>query len=486
MEQLRQHNNTVSLGTDPIRRLLPRYAIPAIIAMASASLYNIIDSIFIGHGVGGAAISGMAITLPIMNIASAFGAMVGVGAASRISIRLGEGNLRAAEKTLGNAVLLNITLGLVVMGIILGFLDPILRFFSGAKASEETIDYAREFMQIIMAGNVITHLYLSLNEQLRASGYPVKSMAVMLTAVGVCIVLNPLFIFVFGWGIRGSALATVIAQSSALGILLVHYNSKKSFLRFHRRCFRFERKIVVAIISIGLSPFLLNICASLVVRFINTSLLEYGGTGAGDVISQATFAGDVGDVYVGAYGIMNRVLLLFVMVVMGLNQGMQPIVGYNYGAKQYDRVIKALKYTIICAVGVMTVAFLIGRLFPVQVASAFVDASKGGADEAIIDVVAQGLGIVLLLYPAVGFQIVAGNFFQYIGRAPLAIFMSMTRQLLFLVPLLILLPPRYGAQGVWASMPLADGVSILLAATLLLRQIRILRRAQREQRFGRL
>lgn len=486
MEQLRQHNNTVSLGTDPIRRLLPRYAIPAIIAMASASLYNIIDSIFIGHGVGGAAISGMAITLPIMNIASAFGAMVGVGAASRISIRLGEGNLRAAEKTLGNAVLLNITLGLVVMGIILGFLDPILRFFSGAKASEETIDYAREFMQIIMAGNVITHLYLSLNEQLRASGYPVKSMAVMLTAVGVCIVLNPLFIFVFGWGIRGSALATVIAQSSALGILLVHYNSKKSFLRFHRRCFRFERKIVVAIISIGLSPFLLNICASLVVRFINTSLLEYGGTGAGDVISQATFAGDVGDVYVGAYGIMNRVLLLFVMVVMGLNQGMQPIVGYNYGAKQYDRVIKALKYTIICAVGVMTVAFLIGRLFPVQVASAFVDASKGGADEAIIDVVAQGLGIVLLLYPAVGFQIVAGNFFQYIGRAPLAIFMSMTRQLLFLVPLLILLPPRYGAQGVWASMPIADGVSILLAATLLLRQIRILRRAQREQRFGRL
>ncbi|MBP3455089.1 MAG: MATE family efflux transporter [Alistipes sp.] len=486
MEQLRQHNNTVSLGTDPIRRLLPRYAIPAIIAMASASLYNIIDSIFIGHGVGGAAISGMAITLPIMNIASAFGAMVGVGAASRISIRLGEGNLRAAEKTLGNAVLLNITLGLVVMGIILGFLDPILRFFSGAKASEETIDYARQFMQIIMAGNVITHLYLSLNEQLRASGYPVKSMAVMLTAVGVCIVLNPLFIFVFGWGIRGSALATVIAQSSALGILLVHYNSKKSFLRFHRRCFRFERKIVVAIISIGLSPFLLNICASLVVRFINTSLLEYGGTGAGDVISQATFAGDVGDVYVGAYGIMNRVLLLFVMVVMGLNQGMQPIVGYNYGAKQYDRVIKALRYTIICAVGVMTVAFLIGRLFPVQVASAFVDASKGGADEAIIDVVAQGLGIVLLLYPAVGFQIVAGNFFQYIGRAPLAIFMSMTRQLLFLVPLLIFLPPRYGAQGVWASMPIADGVSILLAATLLLRQIRILRRAQREQRFGRL
>ncbi|MDE6139436.1 MAG: MATE family efflux transporter [Alistipes sp.] len=486
MEDNQQRNNTVSLGTDPIRRLLPRYAIPAIIAMASASLYNIIDSIFIGHGVGGAAISGMAITLPIMNIASAFGAMVGVGAASRISIRLGEGNLRAAEKTLGNAVLLNLAFGLLIMGVMLGFLDPVLRFFSGAQASEETIEYARQFMQIIMAGNVVTHLYLSLNEQLRASGYPVKSMAVMLTAVGVCIVLNPLFIFVFGWGIRGSAVATVIAQSSALAILLVHYNSKKSFLRFHRRCFRFDRKIVVAILSIGLSPFLLNICASLVVRFVNTSLLKYGGTGAGDVISQAAFAGDAGDVYVGAYGIMNRVLLLFVMIVLGLNQGMQPIVGYNYGAKQYDRVIRALKYTITCAVGVMTVAFMIGQLFPEQVASAFVDASKGGADKAMIEVVSQGLRIVLLLYPAVGFQIVAGNFFQYIGRAPLAIFMSMTRQLLFLVPLLIFLPPRYGALGVWSTMPIADSLSIVIAATLLFFQIRKLRRAQRGQHFGKL
>ncbi len=486
MEENRQHNNTVSLGTDPLRRLLPRYAVPAIIAMASSSLYNIIDSIFIGHGVGGAAISGMAITLPIMNIASAFGALVGVGAASRISIRLGEGNLHAAEKTLGNAVLLNLTLGLVVMGVMLGFLDPILRFFSGAQASEETIDYARQFMQIIMGGNVITHLYLSLNEQLRASGYPVKSMAVMLTAVGVCIVLNPLFIFVFGWGIRGSALATVIAQASALAILLVHYNSKKNFLRFHRRCFRFDGKIIAAILSIGLSPFLLNICASLVVRFINTSLLEYGGTGADDIISQATFAGNAGDVYVGAYGIMNRVLLLFVMIVMGLNQGMQPIVGYNYGAKQYGRVIKALKYTTVCAVCVTTTAFLIGMFFPEQVASAFVDASHGGADSAMIDVVSQGLGIVLLVFPAVGFQIVAGNFFQYIGRAPLAIFMSMTRQLLFLVPLLILLPPRYGAMGVWASMPCADSISAVVAAVLLFFQIRKLRRAEHLQHFGRL
>ncbi len=477
------HNNTVSLGTDPLRRLLPKYAIPAIIAMASSSLYNIIDSIFVGHGVGGAAISGMAVTLPIMNIASAFGAMVGVGAASRISIRLGEGNRRAAEQILGNAVLLNLLLGLSVMGIMLGFLDPILHFFSGDKASEETIAYARDFMRIIMAGNVITHLYLSLNEQLRASGYPVKSMAVMLTAVGMCVVLNPLFIFVFDWGIKGSAWATVIAQSSALAVLLVHYTSRKSFLRFHRRSFRFRWKIVAAIISIGLAPFLLNICASLVVRFINTSLLEYGGTGARDVITQAVFDGDVGDVYVGAYGIMNRVVLLFVMVVLGLNQGMQPIVGYNYGARQYDRVIKTLRYTILAAMGVTTAAFLIGHFMPGTVAAAFVDGSNGGADKAMIDVVSDGLCIVLMMFPVVGFQIVAGSFFQYIGRAPLAIFMSMTRQLLFLVPLLVFLPPRYGAMGVWMSMPAADGVSVIIAAVLLFTQIRKLRREQRMMRL---
>lgn len=477
------HNNTVSLGTDPLRRLLPKYAIPAIIAMASSSLYNIIDSIFVGHGVGGAAISGMAVTLPIMNIASAFGAMVGVGAASRISIRLGEGNRRAAEQILGNAVLLNIILGLTVMGIMLGFLDPILHFFSGDKASEETIAYARDFMRIIMAGNVITHLYLSLNEQLRASGYPVKSMAVMLTAVGMCVVLNPLFIFVFGWGIKGSAWATVIAQSSALAVLLTHYTSRNSFLKFHRRSFRFRWKIVTAIISIGLAPFLLNICASLVVRFINTSLLEYGGTGARDVITQAVFDGDVGDVYVGAYGIMNRVVLLFVMVVLGLNQGMQPIVGYNYGARQYDRVIKTLRYTILAAMGVTTAAFLIGHFMPGTVAAAFVDGSNGGADKAMIDVVSDGLRIVLMMFPVVGFQIVAGSFFQYIGRAPLAIFMSMTRQLLFLVPLLIFLPPRYGATGVWMSMPAADSVSVIIAAALLFTQIRKLRREQRRMRL---
>ncbi len=467
-------SSTLSLGTDSIGKLLLRYAVPAIIAMASSSLYHIIDSIFVGHGVGGAAIAGMAITMPIMNIASAFGAMVGIGAAARISIRLGEGNKIAAEKTLGNAVLLNIVLGVVVMVGMLVFLDPILYLFSGGKATEQTIGYARRFMQIIMAGNIITHLYLSLNEQIRASGYPRKSMFIMLAAVGVNLALNPLFIFKFGWGIRGSAAATVIAQFVAFVIAVSHFCSKGSFIRFKRTSFHFEWKIVVAILSIGLAPFLLNMCASMVAAFVNHALLLYGGTGARDIV-----AATAGDIYVGAYGIINRVVLLFIMVIQGLNQGMQPIVGYNFGAKNFARVRRTLMLTICCGVCIATVGFLLGQFAPSAIARAFVDSSKGGDEQAMIDAATQGLRLVILMFPLVGFQIVTGNFFQYIGKAPLAIFMSLTRQLIFLLPLLWTLPRTLGAFGVWISMPIADCASVTLAAIFLVWQLRKMRREER-------
>ena len=478
-------NNTVSLGTDSLGKLLARYAIPAIIAMASSSLYHIIDSIFIGHGVGGYAISGMAITLPIMNIAAAFGAMVGVGAAARISIRLGEGNKRAAEQILGNAVMLNMVLGISIMLIFLIFLDPILIFFSGGQAGEETLNYAREFMRVIMFGNIITHLYLGLNEQLRASGYPRKAMFIMILSMVICTILNPLFIFGFGWGVRGSAIATVIAQTICLLIQIHHYTSKRSFLRFKRESFRFKRSIVINIISIGMAPFILNVCASLVARFMNTVLLQYGGTGVDDIIQTADIEGGVGDIYVGAYGIMNRVILLFIMVANGFNQGMQPIVGYNYGAKQYGRVLKTLKYTIICATCVTTFAFAIGMLFPEYVAALFVEGGNSVADQAMIKVVEQGLSIAMIMFPLVGFQIVAGGFFQYIGRAPMAMLLSASRQLLFLLPLLLTLTPQFGAVGAWMSMPLADSASVLVAATLLFIQVRKLKRMEREQLFHR-
>ena len=446
----------LSLGTDRLSSLLARYAIPAIIAMTSSSLYNIIDSIFIGHGVGPLAISGMALTMPLMNLAAAFGAMVGIGAAAIISIRLGQGNKRAAEQTLGNVVLLNISIGVVFAILGLTFLDRILYFFG---ASDSTISYSRDFMQVILCGNVITHLYLSLNEVLRASGYPRKSMAIMLTAVAVNIILNPLFIFVLGWGIRGSALATVIAQTTALCISLHHFLNPESFLHFKRGVFRFRRKIVTGIVSIGIAPFMIQICASVVVIFVNKALQNHGG-----------------DIYIGAFGVINRVVMLFIMVVAGLNQGMQPIVGYNYGAKQYDRVVKTLKMTIMCAVCVTTTGFLVSRLFPRQVALLFVG-DDGGADAGqLIEAVSHGMRIVLTMFPFVGFQIVAGNFFQYIGKAKRAILLSMTRQMLFLLPLLILLPPRLGTDGVWYSMPLADVSATLLASVLLFHQLRRFRR----------
>ena len=454
-------SKTLSLGSDNIGKLLFNYATPAIIAMASSSLYHLIDSAFVGHGVGGAAIAGMAITMPIMNIGAAFGAMVGVGAGARISLRLGEGNKAAAEKTLCNAVILNIVIGFAIMAFMLTFLDEILMLFSGGKASAETLVYAKDFMQIILLGNVTMHLYLGMNDMIRASGNPRKSMAIMLTSVAVNLALNPLFIFVFEWGIRGSAAATIIAQFVSFLIALSHFCSKKSFLHFKREAFHFDWKIVGNILSIGLAPFLMNICASIVVAFVNTAMLKYGGA----------------DLYVSAYGIVNRIALLFIMVVMGLNQGMQPIVGYNYGAKNYARVRKVVYMTICCGVAFATLGFILGETIPDVIARAFVD-SENGNDSLIVEAATQGLRIVLAVFPLVGFQVVVGGFFQYIGKAPLAIFISLTRQLLFLLPLLWILPQKFGAHGVWVSMPIADSASIVLALILFIWQIRKIKRME--------
>lgn len=464
---------TQSLGTDNIGKLLFNYATPAIIAMASSSLYHLVDSAFVGHGVGGAAIAGMAITMPIMNIGAAFGAMVGIGAGARISLRLGEGNKAAAEKTLCNAVILNVIIGFTIMALMLTFLDEILLLFSGGRASAETLQYAREFMQIILLGNVTMHLYLGMNDMIRSSGNPRKSMAIMLTSVAVNLMLNPLFIFKFGWGIRGSAAATVISQFIAFLIALSHFCSKSSFLRFKREAFHFDWKIVGNILSIGLAPFLMNICASMVAAFVNSAMLHYGGMGAHDIVSREQGAADL---YVGAYGIVNRVVLLFIMVIQGLNQGMQPIVGYNYGAKNYDRVRKAVYMTICCGVTIATLGFVLGESVPHLVARAFVDSSKGLNEQLMVDAASQGMRLILTMFPLVGFQIVVGGFFQYIGKASLAIFMSLTRQLLFLIPLLWILPRSLGAFGVWISMPIADTASILLALVLFIWQIRKIKR----------
>ncbi len=448
-----------SLGVEKISSLLARYAFPAIVAMASSSIYNIIDSVFLGRGVGAIALSALAVAMPLMNISSALGSMVGIGSAALVSIRMGEGHRQDAFRILGNVVLLSLTLGAGMSAVALLFLDDVLVLFG---ASDATLPYARDFMRIILAGNVVTHLYLSLNEVLRASGYPMRSMAVMLTAVALNCVLNPLFIFGLGWGVAGSACATVIAQCSALCIEIRHYSSPDSYLHFKRGIFRFDRRIIGGILAIGLAPFLLHLCSSAVVIFINKALLRYGG-----------------DIYVGAYGVINRVALLFIMIVSGLNQGMQPIVGYNYGAGRYERVRKAFALTALTAVCVMSVALLVSQVFPRQVAGLFVSGDDEHAAR-LVDIASHGMRIVMVIFPIVGFQIVSSNFFQYIDKAPKAIFLSLTRQMIFLIPLLVILPRYYGTSGVWYSMPIADGIASLFAAVLIVRQMRSLRKKERQ------
>jgi putative MATE family efflux protein len=454
-------NTPYDLGTERLGRLLARYAVPAIIAMASMSLYNIIDSVFIGHAVGSMALAGLAIAMPLMNISAALGSMVGIGSAAMISINLGEGRRERTFHILGNQVMLNVIIGAILTIVSLIFLDEILVLFG---ASSETLPPAREFMQVILAGSVVNHLFWGLNEVMRASGYPRKAMMMMLAAIVLACILNALFLFGFGWGVRGSAFATILAWFVVLGLEIAHFASQKSFLHFRRGIFRLGRRIVGGIVAIGVAPFLVNFCSSIVVVFVNKALAANGG-----------------DLYSGGYGVMNRVVMLFIMICAGFNQGMQPIVGFNYGARQFDRVVRTLRMTIFWAVGVMTVAFLAGELIPEQIAWLFVRRDDLYAAE-LVEISARAMRIVMMIFPIVGFQIVTANFFQYIGKAQKAIWLSMTRQLLFLVPLLLILPRSMGATGVWVSFPRADGAASALAAVLLAMQLREFKRQGIEQR----
>ncbi len=432
-----------ALGTASIRKLLWEYSLPAIVAMLASSLYNIVDSIFIGHGVGALAISGLAITFPLMNLSAAFGSLIGAGGATLLSIKMGQHDVESAERVLGNIVSLNLLLGTLFMLFGLLFLEPILLFFG---ASSETLPYAYDYMFVLLIGNLVTHLYLGLNSAMRSTGSPRKAMLTTLMTVFINCVLDPLFIFVFDWGIRGAALATVVAQLAALIYTLVHFLNPRQELHFKRDIFTLRRRVAVSIFSIGMAPFVLNACSCLVVVVINQSLLKYGS-----------------DLAVGAYGIVNRIMMLFGMLVLGFNQGMQPIAGYNYGALKMDRVKSVLKQTILYASLVMTTGFLIVELFPEVVARMFT------TDAELLSISEKGLRIVFAMAPVVGFQMVVSNFFQSIGHASKAVFLSSTRQLLFLVPLLVILPHFFGVIGVWLSLPISDVLSSALAAVVLFR-----------------
>jgi len=444
-------NKTVplSLGTEKIGKLLMQYAIPAIIATTASSLYNITDSIFIGHGVGHLALSGLAITFPLMNLGAAFGSLIGVGASTLLSIRMGQKDYETANHILGNVVVLNLFTGLGFSILIIPFLKPILIFFG---ASREILPYAYDFMLIILAGNVVTHSYLGLNALLRSAGNPKKAMMATIYTVLINMVLNPLFIFGFHWGIRGSAFATVISQIIVLIWLIYSFSDKSYFIHWKKGIYRLKKKIVIDSFSIGLAPFLMNSASCLIIILINHQLIKHGG-----------------DLAVGAYGIVNRVAFLFVMIVIGLNQGMQPIAGYNYGAKLYPRVLSVLKKSILFATLVMVIGFIVVELFPQAVASIFT------SEKELTNIAVPGLRWVFLVYPFVGFQMVSSAFFQSIGKPNKSIILSMTRQVLFLIPILLILPNYLEVTGVWMSMTISDAISVILAGILLRGELKALK-----------
>lgn len=445
---------TLELGTKPVGKLLLQYALPAIIAMTASSLYNMIDSIFIGQGVGPMAISGLAITFPFMNISAAFGAAIGVGASTCISVRLGQKDYSRANHILGNTVVLNLIIGLFFATFALLFLDEILRFFG---ATDNTISYARDYMVIILLGNMITHEYFGLNAVLRAASKPRHAMYATIFTVVLNTILDPIFIYTFDMGIRGAAIATVLSQTVALCWQIKVFSNQNELLHLERRNFKLDSTIVKNIISIGISPFAMNTCACIVVIFINTALVRHGG-----------------DLAVGAYGIANRIGFFFFMIVMGLNQGMQPIAGYNYGAQHIDRMLHVLRLTIISAVSAMTLGWLISEFLTRPCVSLFT------TDEELIRIAIHGVQINSLFFPLIGYQAVVTNFFQSIGIARMSIFLSLSRQLLFLLPLLIVLPPIMGVDGVWWSLPASDFVAFIVTLIIMIRYMKKFRDKQAE------
>ena len=439
----------LELGQKPVGRLLWQYALPAIVAMTASSLYNIIDRAFIGQVVGPEAIAGLGITFPFMNLSAAFGAAVGVGASTCISVKLGQKDYKTAENLLGNTVTLNLIVGFLFMVVCLLFLNPILRFFG---ASDATLPYAREFMIVILLGNMITHMYFGMNAVLRAAGKPRHAMYATLFTVGMNILLVIAFVWWFRWGIRGAALATVTSQSLALCWQMWIFSDQRELLHLKRGIYKLKANLVRNIIAIGISPFLMNVTSCIIVIFMNNQFVRYGG-----------------DMAVGAYSIANSMAMVFFMFVMGMNQGMQPIVGYNYGAEKFDRMLRCLWQTIAVATSILLVGWALAMLFPMQIARIFT------TDETLLQLSARGIRLDMLVFPIIASQAVITNFFQCIGKVKISIFLSLTRQLLMLLPLAYLLPLWMDLDGVWYSMPASDFGSFAMTLPILWWYLRKLR-----------
>lgn len=446
-------DRSVVLATRPISKLLWQFATPSIIAMSATSIYNFCDSIFIGQGAGAYAIAGLAITFPLMNISAAFGSLAGTGGAAQTSVYMGMKKRNIAQKIFGNVLSLNLIIGLTLTTLGLLFIDPILEAFG---ATETTLPYARDYMRIYMLGICIHHAFLGMSGQLRAIGHPQLAMKAQLLTVVINIILDALFIFGFGWGISGAALATVIAQTCGFATTSWFLRGgTDKYVHFKRNIFQLKASIVKKILSIGLAPFSVNICGCLIVVVLNHALLEQGG--------------EHGDLAVGANGITNRVTQLLILMVAGFSQGMQPIVGFNIGAKLYNRVREVLIKAIMTATIILTSGYILICIFPATLASLFTK------DPILIDYCIPALRISLCTFPVVGCQMIATSFFQSIRKPGLSMLISLSRQLIFLLPLLLILPPVMGVHGVWWSMPIADVFSITLSVILLLREYKKLK-----------
>lgn len=405
------------------------------------------------------AITGLAITFPLMNLVVAFCVLVAVGGATISSIFLGQKAPEKASQVVGNVTVFCLIHAVVIMSVGLLFLDPILYFFG---ATAETIGYALSFMRIILFGTPISYVFLGLNNLMRATGYPRKAMISALLSVAINIVVAPLLIFVAGWGISGAALATICGQTSAFIWVLHHFISRKSYIRFTLRGWHVSWTLMRKIYAIGLSPFLMNCCACLVVVFINKALLDTAGTD--------------GNLAVGAYGIINRTTMFFVMIIFGITQGMQPILGYNFGAANWPRVKATLMKGIWIATAVSTIGWLLTELIPDTISHMFT------TDTVMVQIARDGFRIYFIVYPLVGAQIVIQNYFQSIGKPKLSIFLSLTRQLIFLMPMLWILPPRFGVDGVWAAMSASDFIAFVLALlTAIIMNRHIAKYLQRQQ-----
>ena len=437
-------SKTTELSSAPVHKLLFQYALPAIIAMTASSLYNIVDSIYIGRGCGSLAFGALTVAKPFMDICAAFGSLVGVGASSLLAIYLGEKDYERANRVLGNVIVLNIILSSIVMVAGLIWLDPILMAFG---ASEDTIGYAHDYMEIILYGNILTHIYFGLNAMLRSAGHPRFSMTATIVAVVVNIILDPIFIFALDMGVRGAALATVISQAVAVFWQITKFMDKNELVRFHRGIWRLNRHITGRSLAIGLSPFLYNIAHCFVVIILNNQLKHFGG-----------------DMAIASYGVINRLTYVFAMIVMGFNQGMQPIAGYNYGAKRYDRVLKSFYLTCAYATGAMAVMFVLGECFPGFVTRIFTD------DPLLIAPTIKPMRIICSTMLIIGFQMVTGNLFTSVGKAGKSIFLSLTRQVLYLIPLALWLPGLFAEplDGVWWAIPISDTLSAVTAVIVLL------------------